>query len=529
LAAEVESSALPPETGRGAVARAAGVIALGSLLSRVLGLVRESTLSHFFGTSGAASAFFLVREIPQKLYDLLVGGHISAALVPVFSEYTDAERRAELWRIASVFCSLAAVALAAVVLLVEVGAPWIITVMAGGWPADLQQEATFLLRLISPALLFMGLTGAVMGLLYALKRFSYPAFVTALFNGGIVVAVLVGQEHLGVASAALGVLLGSVLQLVLQFPGLRGTRLRPTLRFSHPALRRILGLYLPVVFGVAINIVRDVVDRRLASGLGEHSISQMGYATTLIQTALGLIAAAISLAILPSLSRADAAGDEQGYQANLGLGLRLILTLVLPATAVLYFLGRPIVSLFLEHGAFTAGDTTIVTWALYLYLLSLPFAAVDQLLIFAFYARKDTLRPNLVGAYVVGIYLLFALPFVGQWGLFALVIANSAQWIWHTVLMLLLLRRHIGWPQGQRIGATLGRSLLAAVLMGLSAWGTATLLEWALGTAGLGNRLVTVAAGAAVGIAVYLGLAMLLRLEEIWVVWKAVRRKLGRP
>jgi putative peptidoglycan lipid II flippase len=185
------------------------------------------------------------------------------------------------------------------------------------------------------------------------------------------------------------------------------------------------------------------------------------------------------------------------------------------------------VALLYEHGAFTPHDTTMVTWALYLYLIGLPFAAVDQLLIFAFYARKNTLVPNLVGVYVVGIYLLFALPFVGKWGMFALVIANSAQWTWHALLMLLLLRKQAGWPRGQRIGATLARALLASAVMGLAAWATAALLGRFLSGSGLGSRLASTAGAVAVGAAVYLGLAVVLRLEEVRVFWDALRSKIA--
>jgi putative peptidoglycan lipid II flippase len=399
--------------------------------------------------------------------------------------------------------------------------------MGGGLSPELQQIATLLLRLTAPALLFLGLTGAITGLLYALRRFTYPAFATAIFNASIVLAVLVAHRHLNIASAAGGILVGSILQLGLQLPGLRDVHLRPMWNLRHPILRRILRLYLPVLFGITVGIVGQGIDRRLASGTGDGSIGWMRNATTLIQTALGLIAVAVSTAVLPALSRASERQDDDAFQDTLGLGLRLILTLVIPATAGLYALGRPIVTLLFEHGAFSPQETTIVTWALYLYLIGLPFAAVDQLLIFAFYARKDTLRPNLVGAYAIGIYLLFALPFVKPWGMFALVIANSAQWTWHTLLMLLLLRRQVGWPKGQRIGITLLRSLAAAGLMGLIAWAIDHFLARTLGGTGLIGRAVPIGAALAAAITVYLGLAVLLRLEEVRVAWEALRARLG--
>jgi putative peptidoglycan lipid II flippase len=523
--AEISDNA--PLATRGPVARAALIIALGNVLSRVLGFARDSTITHFFGTGGPVSAFGAALRVPQMVYDLLVGGLISAALVPVFSEYATEERREELWRVASIFFSLAATALAVAVVIIEAGAPWIIALMGGGFEAEYQELAVTYLRWMAPTLFFLGLAGATTGLLYALKRFTFPAFATAVFNAGIVLVVLAAEGSLGVTSAALGVLLGSILQLAFQVPGLRDGRLRPTLRFNHPVVRRLVRLYIPVAFGVIVGMVYTTVDTRLASGTDPHTITWMRNATNFIQMALGLIAAAVSMAVLPSLSRADAAKDDSSYQSTLGLGLRLILTLVLPATAGLFALGRPLVALLFEHGEFTATDTTMVTCALYLYLISLPFAAVDQLLIYAFYGRKDTLRPNLVQAYAVAIYLLFALILVGQWGMLGLVLATSALWIWHALLMLLLLRRYIGWPRGQRIGATLVRALIASAAMGLAAWATAHFVGQAVGTTGLTGRLLVVGAAVAVAVGVYAGLAVALRLEEVRVVWEALRRRLG--
>ncbi len=518
-----------PTSDRAAVARAAGITAVGNILSRVVGLIRTMTVAHFFGAGGLVSAFTVAQQASQWVYDLLVGGNISAALVPVLSEYADAERRNELWRIASIFFTLATLVLAAMVLIMEAIAPWIIILAGGGLSAELQRTGVLLLRIITPSLLFLGLAGAVMGLLYTLKRFAFPAFASSVFNLGIVITIVVVHRPLNIVSAALGLLLGSVLQLGLQLAGLRDVRLRPALSLAHPAIRRILRLYLPVIFGVSAGIVGGLIDRRLASGVSESAIAWMQNATTLIQTALGLIAAAIAIAVLPTLSRAASERNEENYQSTLGLGIRMIVTLALPVTALMLAAGRPIVALLFQHGAFLPSDTTMVTRALSLYLIGLPFAAIDQVLIFAFYARKNTILPNMVQFFAIGVYLLFALPLVGRWGMSALVIANSAQWAFHALAMLLLFRQRIGWPQGQRIGATMIRALAATAGLGLAAWGAATLAGQLVDTGTLFGRTVVVAAAVTLGAAVYVGLAVLLRLEEVHVVWQAVRARLGRP
>lgn len=515
----------PPEGGRGRVARAAGLLSAGNLVSRLLGLAREMAIAYFFGATGQASIFALAQLVPNFLYDLLIGGQLSAALVPVLSEYTARERKDEFWRLSSIVLTLAAAVLAGVAGLVEIVAPWVIRLTGGGLPEPLQRQAVVLLRLMMPALIFLGLSGALTGILYALRRFLFPALATSILNAGVILAILLTARRFGIAGAAFGVVLGALLQVLVQLPGLREARLRPCFHLKHPALRKILSLYAPVVLGVVIGMVGSVIDRRLASGTGEHSIAWMRYATTLIQTPLGLVAAAVSLAVLPGLSRADSTGDRGTYEATLGLGIRLILTLVIPACAGLLALGRPIVALIFERGEFTAYDTEIVTRALNLYLIGLPFAALDQVLIFAFYARKNTLLPNLVQAYVIGIYLLFALPFVRSWGLYALVIANSAQWTWHTAMMLLLLRRQIGWPAHQRIAQTAWRAAVASAVMATVAWLCARGLGSVLDPGGLGARTAVVLGSVAAGALTYAAMAMLLRLEEVVVLWQSLMRR----
>ena len=179
--------------------------------------------------------------------------------------------------------------------------------------------------------------------------------------------------------------------------GLRGSRLRFALDFRHPALRRIGRLYLPILIGLVVDTLAVLLSYNLAFHTGEGSISWMEYAATVIQFPLGLVVTAVSIAILPTLSRQAADGQRGPFKATLAQGLRLVLTLTIPATVGLWVLAAPIVALVFEHGDFNPADTLATAEALRYALLGLLFTAVDQPLIFAFYARKDTLTPALVG------------------------------------------------------------------------------------------------------------------------------------
>ncbi len=507
------------------VARAAGIIALGNISSRVLGLVRETVIADLFGASGLVSVFRVASIVPTMLYELLIGGMLSAVLIPVFSKVIEKEGRAALWALFSRVVSLFAVLLAALVLLLELLAPQVAWLLGGGFSPELQAALTGMLRILAPALLLFGISGAVTGLLYTLKRFTLPAFGASVYNLGIIVAALLWAGKVDAFSLAIGVSLGAVLQLAIQLPDLRQVKLRFRLDLGHPALRRILMLYLPIAAGLVVSNAQVAIDRRLASGTGESSIAWMANATTLAQLPHGLVAVAVSLAVLPTLSRLAAQEDVEGFRLTLGRGLRVVLMLVIPATLGLLILAEPVVALLFQHGQFTAYDTAQTSMALRLYLLGLVFASVDWPLNYAFYARQNTLTPAVVGVFSVGVYLVVALLLVRPWGMLGLVLADSAKHLSHATAMLFLTGRQ----SGKLADLGLGRSVLKALLasgvmagaMALALWGANRLFAvWPV--AGLLRELVIVGGAGGLGLLVYLGISALLRVEELDLLRTAV-------
>jgi putative peptidoglycan lipid II flippase len=515
----------------GSMSRAAALIALGNVSSRILGLVREIVIASLFGATGLVSAFRVAQIIPTMLYDLLVGGMVSSAFVPVFSEQAE-KNRAELWHVASLLLSLAVLVLTLVILVIELFAPQVAFLMASGFDEALLAETARLIRITTPAVLFLSLSGILTGLLHALKRFALPAFTASVFNATIVITALVGVQvfNLGIEVLAAGLLLGAFFQVVLQLPGLRDARLRLVLDTRNPVVRRILKLALPVVLGLVISQVAIIIDRNLASRTGEQSIAWMQFATTIIQFPLGLIAAAISLAILPTLSRqASLDTDLKGFIDTLARGLRMVLVLIIPATVALFILAEPVVALLLQRGEFTTYDTQQTVLALRFYLPGLIFAAIDQPLVFAYYARQNTLTPALVGLLGVGFYLTAAFvpalfrPLV----MTDLVLANSIQLTGHALVMLWLVNR-MSSLRGQRLVLTTAKATLAAVVMGGTLWWITPILQALLGTTAFTSQAITIALLVATGGGIYLLTAMLLRVPELVLLRNLLQRFLPR-
>ncbi|MCX7669714.1 MAG: murein biosynthesis integral membrane protein MurJ, partial [Anaerolineae bacterium] len=458
------AQAVQSQNGAG-LAVSAGIVGLGNIASRVIGLARDTITSWYFGSRGELSAFNLAARVPTMIYDLLVGGMLSAALVPVFSEYARPERRGELARVASAMLTLIALLTGSIVVGLELFAPAIAGILGDFADPALQGVLTQCLRLIAPAVFLFGLTGGVMGLLYALKRFSYTAAGGAVFNLGIVIAAPLLAQRIGVYALPVGILLGSLLQLAVLLPGLREVRLRLSTAWGHPAVRRIFRLYLPIALGLIVTEIQIVVDGRWASATGPQSVSWMRYATTLIQLPLGLIPVAVSLAALPSLSQHAAAGDWDRFRDLFARGLRLVIVFLFPAVAALWALAEPIIRLLFEHGSFTPADTVMTARALRFYLIGLPFAGVDYLLNYAYYARQNTRTPAIVGVIGVGFYFAAALLLKGPLGFLGLVLADSAKQIGHAAIMSALLIRALGQWRGYRIEQTMARTTLAALAL----------------------------------------------------------------
>src|SRR5574341_523146 len=374
------------------IARSASIIALGSVASRVLGLVRDRVKSHYFGATGAVSAYELAVIIPVTIYDLLIGGMVSSALVPVFSDYLARDKREDLWRLVTTLLALLVTVMAVFVALVQWAAPLIAEFMVPGDQPEVRALLVPLLRVLVVSLFFLSLSAVLTGLLYALRRFTLPTFTATLFNLGIVLGALALHDRLGVRSLAIGLLLGSALQVAVQLPGLRPHPPSPSplgkpqmergggwLDWRHPGLRQIARLYAPIVFGLVISNLAVLVSAKFIAATDAQSVAWNDYATSLMQFPLGLVVTAVSVAILPTLSQ-QAVTSPGEFKATLARGLRLVIALIVPAVVGMLLLARPISALLYEYGKFTAHDTAVVSLVLRIQMIGVVFAAVDQLL-----------------------------------------------------------------------------------------------------------------------------------------------------
>ncbi len=504
------------------IVRAAVVVVGGFLASGVLGLVRTAAFSATFGTSEALDAFYAAQNIPEILFVLVAGGALGSSFIPVFARYLTAGDQAGAWRLASAVMSCVAVLAAALALIIGIFAPTLIPVLVPEAPPTMQALTIDLTRVMLLTVVIFSISGLLMGILNAQQIFTLPALALAANNIGQIVGALIIVPLLPddskIYGLAFGAVLGAVLHLVVQIPGLR--RVDARLAFLPnprvPGVIEVITLMGPRVLGLAVVQINFLVNLSLASGMVAGSYSALKTAWTLMFFVLGVIAQSVGTAVFPSLSALAAKNDLEGFKDRLAGALRGVLFLAFPATVGLILLGHVGISLLLQYGAWTPESTAATAWALSFFALGIAGHSLLEVLSRAFYALADTRTPVLVGiaSMVANIALSLLLvhvvgdPNTLSRGSFAgLALANSLATLLEGAFLWWILRRRIGSLKDGYVLNGAVRALAAALGMGV----VVALIVNVLTNVG---GLFTAVVGAGVGVGVFFALAFVFGVEE---------------
>ena len=511
------------------IAKAATQVSALFVVSRVLGLVRQMVIGALFGTSGDLDAYLAAARISETVFLVVAGGALGSAFIPTFASHLAREDRAGAWRLASAVVNLALIVLTTVAGLMAVFAPALVrTVIAPGFAPPQQALTASLLRLMLISPVIFGASGIIMGTLNAHQHFVLPALAPSVYNLSIIGGALLLGPRLGVHGLAIGVVVGAALHLLVQVPGLAryGARYVPTLGLSNPSVREVGRLMAPRILGTAIAQLNFVINNSLASGLGEGAVSAINFAWLLMMLPQGVFAQAVGTAAFPTFAAQAARGERAEMRSTLTATLRAVFSLSLPATVGLVVLGRPLVRLFFERGAFEATSTEAVAWALTFYALGLVGHAGLEIIARAFYALHDTATPVWVGGVAMGLNVALSLALPGVFGRVGwpphagLALANSAATLLELVGLVVLIRRRMDGLDVRRMLVAFAKSGLAALAMGAALLGWQALLPDA-------GALVIGGGGVVLGAAVFAGVALWLRVEELEAVTQSLRRRIS--
>ena len=399
--------------------RALATVSSMTLLSRVLGFVRDFVIARSFGAGMLTDAFFVAFRLPNLLRRLFAEGAFSQAFVPILAEYHNRRGEAETRQLVDRVASLLFVILVAVSALGVAGAPLLIYVTAPGFAADADKFALTveLTRVTFPYILFMSLVALSAGVLNTWSRFALPAFTPVLLNLSFIGMALFAAPWFDppVLALAWAVFLGGMLQLALQVPALKRIGMLPRLDWAprDEGVHRILLLMGPAVLGVSVAQISLLINTVFASFLPTGSVSWLYYADRLMEFPAGLLGAALGTILLPSLARAHANAQGAEFSSLLDWGLRLTLLLTLPAALALAMLAVPLLATLFHHGAFTANDVLQTRSALVAYSIGLAGLILVKVLAPGFYARQDIRTPVKIALITLAATQAMNLAFIG--------------------------------------------------------------------------------------------------------------------
>jgi putative peptidoglycan lipid II flippase len=449
-----------------------------TLLSRILGFVRDMVIARYFGADAGTDAFFVAFKVPNFLRRLFAEGTFSQALVPVLSDYRERGNPKETLAFLDRAAGTLGLVLALLTIIGIVAAPLLVLVFAPGFYQHPEQYglSVEMLRITFPYLFFICLTAFAGGILNTWGNFAVPAFTPVFLNLALISAAfwLAPRLYEPVTALAWGVLLAGIVQLVFQAPVLRQLKLlpRPRLDFHHPGVRRMLHLVAPALFGASVSQLNLLINTLIASFLASGSVSWLYYSDRLVEFPLGIFGAAIGTVILPHLSKHHAGSDRKAFSRSLDWALRWMALIGLPAMLGLVLLAEPLVLTLFQYDRFSVYDAEMAARSLMSYSLGLMGFIGIKVLVPGFSARQDLITPARYGAYVVAanlvasVVLVFVLAPEG-WAHAGLALATSLAAIFNATLLLgKLLKDQVYQPEpGWR--RFLVRLLFACVVMSL--------------------------------------------------------------
>ncbi|EAR07245.1 murein biosynthesis integral membrane protein MurJ, partial [Reinekea blandensis] len=488
--------------------RSSIIVSAATMLSRVLGLVRDIVFAVLFGSGGAQDAFFVAFKIPNFLRRLFAEGAFNQAFVPVLSEYRHAEGDASVRKLVSAVQIYLGAIVGVVTLLAVVGSPIVAWLFASGFHDDgvkLDQVAGFL-RITFPYLWFISLTALGSSVLNSYQQFAAPALAPVILNLCLIGSALFLSPlfEVGQTGIAWGVFLAGLLQWLFLWPWLlkTGVWTLSDWRAKHPGVKKILVLMVPGLFAVSVSQINLLLDTLLATWLADGSVGWLYYSDRLTELPLGVIGVAIGTVLLPRLSSLHAESDGSMFERTLAWAIRLVLLIGLPAMVALLVMPDVLLSLLFGHGEFTAQDVQAASGSLAAYAIGLPAFMLIKILAPGFFSRQDTKTPvkiavqAMVWNMVFNVLLIVPLAHVG------LALATSLSAWLNASLLAWHLRKDNRLPPLHTLLPSVLRIALASTVMGVVLWAMLTLTFFSSAT-GIVMESLSVAMLVVIGLVVF--------------------------
>jgi putative peptidoglycan lipid II flippase len=516
------------------VAKAAGIVGAATMISRVFGLVRDMIIAAFFGASWMTDAFWIAFRIPNMLRRLLGEGSLTISFVPVFTEYLEKKSKEEAIELAQNVFTILSVILAVVSVVGILASPIIVGILAPGFIADPHKFGltVFLNQLMFPYIFFISLVALCMGILNSFRHFTAPALSPVMLNIAMIASAFFLRPFFTepITALAVGVLIGGVLQLAMQWPFLikYGFKLKFRFNFQHPGIKQIGQLFLPAILGAGVSTINvAVVGMILASLLPSGSVTYLFYADRVMELPLGVFAIAIGTASLPSFSKHVAAGQIDELKSSISFSLRLILFLTIPAMVALIALNLPIISVLFQRGAFDARAAQSTGQALLCYALGLWAFSVLRVFVSSFYSLQDAKWPLKAAVITLIVNVLASLILMQPLKHNGIALAGSIAASVNVLVLAFVLKNKIGIYLDRAFFISIFKIVVSALVMLLAVFLFDLINPWDT-SAAFRIRLFYLMASILIGAGVFFICAYLLKSPEMYAVVNMAKRRLSR-
>ena len=508
-------------------------MSVATLISRILGYVKDMILARYFGATGLSDTFFVAFRIPNLLRELFAEGSMSSAFIPVLTEHQTKHGALEAKRLVNITFTFILIFVGLFCVLGIIFAPQIVSLIAPGFLKDAGKfsQTVLLTRLMFPFLLFISLAALVMGALNVRRVFFVPALAPAMLNVTIIVSVLllVPVMEQPIIAVALGVAFGGLAQLAFQLPSFlrKDYDLRLTSQFRHPGLKKMALLIMPATMGMAVAQVNIFVSTILASFLPQGSITYLYYSMRLIQFPIGIFGVAMGMAALPALSEHAVKGEMEKLRDDFSFALRLLFFITVPAMTGLIALRGPIVNLLFQRGVFDYSATTGTADALLFYSMGIWAIVGVRVITATFYSLNDTKTPVKIAVAAMIINIALSVALMGPLKHSGLAFANALASGVNFILLFFFLRHKLGRIDGRRIMASFGKIAIASMVM---AFAGGFILRGEIWTAS-GNTLektIYLAGAIVICLFVYGLVSFLLRGDEMNYLYEKMKSRLNR-
>jgi putative peptidoglycan lipid II flippase len=534
-----EEPAPPPPPGGGRIARNTAIFSVATGISRIAGLVREIVAAGFFGTKGPASAYTIAFQIPNLMSNLFANAALSAAFVPVFTELLHKGRRREALRLASTLFWIMLIGLGAITAFFILTAGVIMPLFTGPTFNHALDELTVgLSRVLFPVILLLGLNGLLVGILQSYEHFTIPAISPAVWNVVIIVLLVVLRPHFHggyengdeLYALALAVLAATFVQMSMAFGALGRIdfRLQFSIDWHDPRIRQVFALMLPVTIGLGIVNLDQLINSVFGTLVSKQAPRAIDNAFRIYMLPQGLFSVSVATVLFPTLSRMAADRDAGAMRRAIGIGMRQINLLLVPAATFILVLTTPIVRLVFERGAFNAESTHLVSIALFWFAFSLPFGGINLLLTRAFFAVQRPWIPTRLAAINIVVDIIVSVALYEPFGIAGLIIGTIAANAVMTALQLHRLRIGFnGRLDGAQTVKITARVFVASALLGGVSWLVWYVLDRLLGRSLVG-QIVSVGGAGLAGTLVYTRAVLAMRIPEAHQVRQLIRAQFGR-